>query len=51
MEKLSLEGPYFLGNVYTLVDIAFLPHFDRTVILLKHYRNYEVPKGTYEMKG
>ena len=47
MEKLSKDGPYFLGKDYSIVDISFIPHFDRLVILLKHYRNYEVPKGNY----
>lgn len=38
------EGPYFLGNQFSAVDCALLPWFIR-LFVLKHFRNFELPKG------
>lgn len=35
-------GPYFAGEVFSLIDCALLPHFLRMYIL-KHYRGFELP--------
>jgi len=36
------EGPFYMGDEFTVADIAVAPYFDR-MIVLKHYRNFEVP--------
>ena len=40
---INKEGPYFLGKQFTAVDCAILPWFIRLYVL-KHYRNFELPK-------
>jgi len=34
---------YFLGNEFSMADIAFLPWAQRFLSVLKHYRGFEVP--------
>jgi glutathione S-transferase len=36
------QGPFFLGDQFTVADIAVAPYFDRMVVL-EHYRDYRVP--------
>jgi glutathione S-transferase len=36
------QGPFYLGEQFSVADIAVAPYFDR-MIVLKHYRDYEVP--------
>jgi len=43
MKKASPEGPFMLGSEISMADIAFIPFFARLVILLSHYRQYQVP--------
>lgn len=35
-------GPYWLGEFYSLVDIALYPHFERLAVL-EHYRGIAIP--------
>lgn len=39
------EGPYWLGEVLSLVDISFYPWFER-LPLLEHFRNFHLPAET-----
>lgn len=36
------QGPFYLGKQFSVADIAVAPYFDR-MIVLKHYRDFEVP--------
>ncbi|WP_298908774.1 glutathione S-transferase family protein [uncultured Nostoc sp.] len=43
--KLSGNGPYWLGDQLSLVDISFYPWFER-LPLLEHFRNFTLPTET-----
>ena len=43
--KLSGDGPYWLGDQLSLVDISFYPWFER-LPLLEHFRNFTLPAET-----
>ncbi|MEH2234935.1 glutathione S-transferase family protein [Nostoc sp.] len=43
--KLSGNGPYWLGDKLSLVDISFYPWFER-LPLLEHFRNFSLPTET-----
>ncbi|WP_392481024.1 glutathione S-transferase family protein [Nostoc sp. C110] len=43
--KLSGNGPYWLGEQLSLVDISFYPWFER-LPLLEHFRNFTLPTET-----
>ena len=43
--KLSGDGPYWLGDQLSLVDISFYPWFER-LPLLEHFRNFTLPTET-----
>ena len=47
--KLS-DGPYWLGEKISLVDLSFLPHLQRLCVL-KHYRNFEIPEECILLKA
>eukprot|EP01130_Rhizamoeba_saxonica_P001801 TRINITY_DN11649_c0_g1_i1.p1 TRINITY_DN11649_c0_g1~~TRINITY_DN11649_c0_g1_i1.p1 ORF type:complete len:237 (+),score=53.81 TRINITY_DN11649_c0_g1_i1:52-762(+) len=36
------EGPFVLGDVFTMADISILPFIDRFSITLKEYRGYDI---------
>lgn len=36
------RGPFYLGDQFTVADVALAPYFDR-MIVLEHYRNFVVP--------
>ena len=36
------DGPYWLGAEFSLVDVAFCPHFER-LSALEHYRGFTLP--------
>jgi len=36
------SGPYFLGQTFSLADIAIVPFLDRFAATLKHYRNFDI---------
>lgn len=43
--KLSSNGPYWLGDNYSLVDISFYPWFERLPVL-EHFRKFSLPQET-----
>ncbi|MDZ7959221.1 MAG: glutathione S-transferase family protein [Aulosira sp. DedQUE10] len=43
--KLSGNGPYWLGDKISLVDISFYPWFER-LPLLEHFRKFSLPSET-----
>jgi glutathione S-transferase len=42
LQKLSTDGPFFLGRAPSLVDFAFHPWFERWPAL-EHYRGFAIP--------
>ena len=38
-------GPFFQGNTISYVDIIYAPWASRIPVVLKHYRNFDVPKS------
>ena len=49
LAKLGSEGPYWLGNNLSLVDITFYPFFERFVVI-EHYRGVEIPSECQRLK-
>lgn len=45
ISKLSGNGPYWLGENFSLVDISFYPWFERLPVL-EHFRNFTLPTET-----
>lgn len=45
ISKLSGNGPYWLGDNFSLVDISFYPWFERLPVL-EHFRNFTLPTET-----
>jgi glutathione S-transferase len=43
--QLSGNGPYFLGDTLSLVDISFYPWFERLPVL-EHFRHFSLPTET-----
>jgi len=43
------KGPYWLGQQFTLVDLAIYPHFERIGVLEK-YRNVGIPESCIRLK-
>lgn len=43
--KLSGDGPYWLGDKLSLVDISFYPWFERLPVL-EHFRHFTLPSET-----
>ena len=37
------QGPFFLGNQFSLVEVALLPWWQRAHSVLKAYRGFELP--------
>lgn len=42
IEKLGINGPYWMGKNFSLVDITFYPFFERFG-MLDHYRGFKIP--------
>eukprot|EP00210_Caulerpa_lentillifera_P003523 g3362.t1 len=40
----ATDGPYFLGNEFTLIDIIFAPFLERMDASLAYYKGYEMRK-------
>jgi glutathione S-transferase len=40
---MSSDGPYFSGDTFGAVDIAFIPFAYRINLLLSHYRGFRIP--------
>lgn len=49
LSKLSGDGPYWLGNTLSLVDISFYPWFERLPVL-EHFRNFTPPSETSRLQ-
>ena len=47
--KLS-DGPYWLGEQISLVDLSFLPHLQR-FCALEHYRDFHIPEECILLKA
>ncbi|MBD0385397.1 MAG: glutathione S-transferase family protein [Nostoc sp. C3-bin3] len=45
LAKLSGNGPYWLGDQFSLVDISFYPWFERLPVL-DHFRSFALPTET-----
>jgi glutathione S-transferase len=44
LRKLSAEGPYWLGDTYSLVDLTYYPWFEQLTVL-EHFRGFKLPRG------
>ncbi len=44
LQKLSVDGPYWLGKQLSLVDLTFYPWFEQLVVL-EHFRGFQWPSG------
>lgn len=49
LQKLSAEGPYWLGTEISLVDLTYYPWFEQ-VAVLEHFRGFQFPKGLDRLK-
>lgn len=47
--RLSGDGPYWLGESFSLVDISFYPWFERLPVL-EHFRQFTLPAETPRLK-
>ena len=43
------DGPYWLGDQISLVDLTFYPHMQR-FCALEHYRNFKIPEECVHLK-
>jgi glutathione S-transferase len=43
LSRFGGTGPFAIGSQFTLADIAFIPFFERIIVNLKHYRNFDIP--------
>jgi len=43
MIRIGQDGPYMIGKQMTMADIAFVPFLARMVIVLGHFRKFEIP--------
>lgn len=50
LAKLSDNGPYWMGEQITLVDLSFYPFFERFCVL-KHYRDFDIPDDCKRLKA
>ncbi len=44
LQKLSMDGPYWLGKAISLVDLTFYPWFEQLAVL-EHFRGFQWPSG------
>jgi glutathione S-transferase len=49
LQKLSAEGPYWLGTEISLVDLTYYPWFEQ-VAVLEHFRGFQFPNGLARLK-
>lgn len=40
-----LEGPFLVGEQFTLADVSALPFFERLTVVLKRFKGYEIPEA------
>jgi glutathione S-transferase len=44
LQKLSVDGPYWLGDTFSLVDLTYYPWFEQLAVL-EHFRGFKLPRG------
>jgi len=49
LRELSAEGPYWLGDRFSLLDITYYPWFERWAALA-HYRGIEIPEDCQRLR-
>lgn len=49
LQKLSMEGPYWLGPELSLVDLTYYPWFEQWAVL-EHFRECQFPPGLDRLK-
>lgn len=49
LRELSEEGPYWLGDRFSLLDITYYPWFERWAVL-EHYRGLSIPDSCIRLK-
>ncbi len=47
-QHVDSKGPYFMGQEFSMVDIALLPWFIR-IFILEHYRGFGLPKDCQKL--
>ena len=47
-EHADLKGPHFMGQEFSMVDVALLPWFIR-IFILEHYRGFGLPKDCQKL--
>lgn len=47
-QHVDAKGPYFMGQEFSMVDIALLPWFIR-IFILEHYRGFGLPKDCQKL--
>lgn len=45
VEAMDEKGPYFFGDSFSLVDIMLIPWLLRQPLILKEYKNFEIPSS------
>jgi glutathione S-transferase len=45
-----MQGPYFLGETLSMVDLAFIPFLERTAASLAYYKGFYI-RGKREFPG
>ena len=45
VEAMDDSGPYFFGNFFSLVDVILIPWLLRQPLILKEFKNFEIPSG------
>jgi glutathione S-transferase len=48
-ESMSNDGPYWLGEEISLVDLTYYPWFEQLAVL-EHFLGFQVPKGIDRLK-
>ena len=49
LQKLSADGPYWLGEEISLVDLTYYPWFEQ-ISVLEHFRGFQFPEGLDRLK-
>jgi glutathione S-transferase len=49
LQKLSMDGSYWLGAEISLVDLTYYPWFEQ-VVVLEHFRGFQFPTGLDRLK-
>ncbi|DBB03428.1 hypothetical protein WJX82_004221 [Trebouxia sp. C0006] len=47
-QHVDSKGPYFMGQEFSMVDVALLPWFIR-IFILEHYRGFGLPKNCQKL--